>query len=128
MLKVSGYNDSYAERALALLDKDVCYLASMNWGYNMDREEVAQELRMHLWNKLHMYHPTKASLRTWAQQVMRRRLMDMAKISKRHSVPFELIISFEEFTVVDCGYDGNKEPSSDRSPSFSMEEGIHQVA
>ncbi len=82
MLK--GYDrDSYAERALAFLEKDICYLAHMNWGYGMDKEDVAQELRMHLWNKLHLYHPGKAGLRTWAQRVMRMKLIDMSQGPKR---------------------------------------------
>lgn len=78
-----GYNDnSYTERALALLEKDICYLARSNWGYGMPQEDIAQELRMHLFNKLHKYHPGKKALRTWAQQVMRNRLIDMSRKKK----------------------------------------------
>lgn len=78
---LNGYDrDSYAERALAFLEKDICYLAQMNWGYGMDSADVEQELRMHLWNKLHLYHPGKAGLRAWAQSVMRRRLISMARM------------------------------------------------
>jgi DNA-directed RNA polymerase specialized sigma24 family protein len=78
-----GYDrDSYAERALSFLEKDVCYLAQMNWGYGMGKDDVAQELRLHLWRKLHLYHPGKAGLRTWAQRVMRMRLIDMSRKKK----------------------------------------------
>lgn len=81
---MTGYRtDSYSERALALLEKDVCYLAHNNWGYGMEPADVAQELRFHLWRKLHTYHPGKAELRTWAQSIMRRKLIDMSQAPNR---------------------------------------------
>lgn len=77
---VKGYDrDNYAERALAFLEKDICYLSQMNWGYGIDKEDVAQELRLQIWRKLHLYHPGKAGLRTWGQRVMRMRLIDMKR-------------------------------------------------
>jgi RNA polymerase sigma factor (sigma-70 family) len=80
---VNGYSrDSFTERALLLLEKDIVYLARNNWGYGMEKEDVAQELRLHLWNKLHNYDPRKKGLRTWAQQVMRNKLIDMSRKKK----------------------------------------------
>lgn len=80
---LTGYStESYTERALSLLEKDICYLARNNWGYGMSREDVEQELRMHLWRKLHLYRPSKAGLRAWAQRVMRMRLIDMSRKKK----------------------------------------------
>lgn len=78
---MTGYrDDSYSERALALLEKDICYLANMySGGWGMDFDDVAQELRIHLWRKLDKYHPGKAGLRAWAQQVMRMRLIDVRR-------------------------------------------------
>lgn len=95
-----GYNfDNYTERALSLLEKDICYLAHTNWGYGMSSEDVAQELRIHLWNKIDRYNPNKKSLRTWAQQVMRMRLIDMSRHANRVSrFPIGGIISFDEFS------------------------------
>lgn len=81
---LQGYDQgNYTERALAHLEKDVCYLARNNWGYGMTQEDVAQELRLQLWRKLDQYDPHQRALRTWAQQVMRRKLMDMAKVHGR---------------------------------------------
>lgn len=78
-----GYNNqNYTERALELVEYDICYLAHMNWGYGMAPEDIAQELRMHLWNKIHLYDPGKASIRTWSQRVMRMRLIDMSRKKK----------------------------------------------
>lgn len=64
------------------MEKDICYLSVMNWGYGMPAEDVAQELRMHLWKKMDKYNPNVASLRTWAQMVMRNRLKDMSRKKK----------------------------------------------
>lgn len=90
-----GYNESYTERALALLEKDICYLASANWGYGMPPEDVRQELRIQVWRKIHLYNPKKKALRTWAQQVMRNRLIDMSRKKK------ELLDSKDRFNMED---------------------------
>lgn len=81
MLK--GYKvDNYTERALAILEYDVCYLSQANWGYGMSKEDVAQELRVQLWRKLHLYNPYKSSIKTWGWRVMRMRLIDMSRKKK----------------------------------------------
>lgn len=89
MLK--GYNeDNFTERALAHLEKDICYLAHSNWGYGMPVEDVQQELRLQLFRKFHLYDPSKKALRTWAQMVMRNRLKDMDRYVKRpHRIPLD---------------------------------------
>lgn len=107
-----GYRaDSYAERALALLEKDVCYLARTNWGYGMPVADVEQELRIQIWKKLHLYHPGKKALRTWAQQVMRNRLIDMSRKKK------ELLDSDKRFYI--DGTDAGEKFISSISVGFS---------
>lgn len=81
---MTGYRkDSYTERALELLEKDICYFATLHNGqYGMDFDDIAQEMRIHLWRKLDRYHPGKAGLRTWANRVMRMRLIDLSRRRK----------------------------------------------
>jgi RNA polymerase sigma factor (sigma-70 family) len=91
-----NYNQSsYTERALSLLEKDIHYLSVSNWGYGMPPEDVRQELRIQLWRKIHLYNPHKKALRTWAQQVMRNRLIDMSRKKK------ELLDSTERDFITD---------------------------
>lgn len=74
--------ETYTERALQSIEKDVWYLVTHNFGYGMARADVAQELRIQVWRKIHLYDPKKKSFRTWAQQVMRNRLIDMSRKKK----------------------------------------------
>ena len=62
----------------------------------MDIKDVAQELRIQLWRKFHLFNPQKASFRTWTIRVIRNKLIDLhrrASTKKRGGVE---IIYFSE--------------------------------
>lgn len=93
---MTGYRkDNYSERALELLEKDICYLSYEIRVAGLSPEDVAQELRIHLWNKLHLYNHNKAGLRAWAQAVMRRKLVDLGRgtYNRRTGVPNDILDS-----------------------------------
>jgi RNA polymerase sigma-70 factor (ECF subfamily) len=46
-------------------------------------EEVAQEVMATLWNKAHMFDPTKASVSTWIFTIARNRRIDMIRKQRR---------------------------------------------
>lgn len=43
-------------------------------------DDVAQELRIHLWNKIHLYDPVKANFKTWSMRVIHNKIIDMASL------------------------------------------------
>ena len=42
-------------------------------------EDIAQELRLHLWLKRGQYDPKKSAYQTWATKVCRNKIKDLAK-------------------------------------------------
>ena len=65
------------------------------WG--LDKEDVAQELRIHLLNKFDLFNPDKASFRTWANRVMRNKLIDLERTNRKEKD----IIYASQFKVED---------------------------
>ena len=69
----------YADTAMGLIEHDLVTKCAKHSIRGFDSEDLAQELRLHLWRKLDRYDPTKAGFRTWANRVMNNRLKDMYK-------------------------------------------------
>lgn len=94
-----GDLDRYTERAMQLLDKDIVAMSRQFaiWGHT--KEEVAQELRWHVFRKIEQYDPKKASIRTWGVSICRRRLIDLDRkgyklnvdvMNTKHIVPLDM--------------------------------------
>jgi len=75
------------------LERDIILLASTKQIIGIDPEDVAQEIRLHIWNKLPLYLP-KAKLRTWFYCVARRRIKDlMVSENARYKRELKYILS-----------------------------------
>ena len=47
----------------------------------MDWQDIAQEIRIKLWQKEKLFDPAKSSYKTWANKVMRNCIYDLLKAS-----------------------------------------------
>ena len=66
-------------RALFSLEPDIRMFAR-GWKIpGLEEQDIEQELRIHLYNKLPKYNPYKSQLRTWASTVMRNRRIDLKR-------------------------------------------------
>lgn len=77
--KVKGYEDDNEQRAMALLEGYIISAANKCWVEGFDADDVAQELRMHLWRKIHLYNPLIGTIETWGYQVISNRVRDLAR-------------------------------------------------
>lgn len=95
--------EKYTERAMQMLDKDIVELSKQFaiWGHTP--EEVAQELRWQIFRKIHLYDPTKASIRTWGVSVCRRRLIDMDRVGNKKNVDVLNTMRWVPLEVEDSG-------------------------
>ena len=69
-------------RGLDAIEKDICYEAGKNYIYGMGKEDIAQELRAHIFSKIGNYDPTKSNFRTWAIRVMKNKIIDLSRKKK----------------------------------------------
>jgi len=49
----------------------------------LEPSDIAQELRIHLWKKHHLYDPAKGEYKNWAYITCRNRIKNLAKYYKR---------------------------------------------
>ena len=76
-------NAPFEELVMIASEKDIAYICQTYWIKGYDKEDLAQELRFHLWKKLYLYNPTKSRFRTWAKEVMMNRLRNLTIASHR---------------------------------------------
>ena len=74
----------FMEAAMSVAEWDVFQLAIRYKIKGYDAADIAQELRFQLWKKLPLYDPTRASLRTFCNRVMKNHLKNLNKASRRH--------------------------------------------
>lgn len=84
-------------------EKDIVAKAKLKrcWVPGSDWEDVAQELRLHLWLKRDKFQPDKASERTFVNRVLENKIRDLQKTAsrqKRHIDSFHLTFSQLELT------------------------------
>ena len=64
-------------------EKDITAKAKSYFVPNMDWEDIAQELRLAVWQKSQKYNPTKAGERTFVIRIIRNRLIDLIRTANR---------------------------------------------
>lgn len=77
---------NYAENAMQLIEYDIDWLCRKFTVKNMDPDDLAQELRLHVWRKLDKYDPRRCSFRVWAKQIMRNRIYDLHRKTKKKNI------------------------------------------
>ena len=74
----------YSELAMLVLEHDIDWVASRYWIPGHDLDDLKQELRLELWQKIKMFDHTKGvMLRSWANTVMRNKLRNMLRDATR---------------------------------------------
>jgi RNA polymerase sigma factor (sigma-70 family) len=64
----------------------------------LDWEDIAQEVRIRLWTKRHLFNPDKSSYKTWANRVMSNCIRNLIRASKSKKAAFlNEAISLEKF-------------------------------
>ena len=63
----------------------------------MDWQDIAQEIRIHLWNKFDLFDVKKSSFKTWANRVMKNRIKNLIRDANTKSHQYiNRAISIEE--------------------------------
>lgn len=90
--------------SMKYLDKFVVYEARGHKIHGYTCDDLAQELRLHIWKNLHKYNPYKSNLKTWANNVMRNKLIDLdrgqTKTQKRRDFMCESLYTIRENRIV----------------------------
>lgn len=71
-------------QALNMLEPSVlfyCQYPGLEKKKGLEFDDIAQELRFHLWKNLNSWH-NKSSLRTWADRVLRNKLIDLSRTKR----------------------------------------------
>ena len=77
------YN-SYVEMAMDIVEPTIVTIAnlkahSMRW----ERDDLAQELRLHIWERLVKYNPNIATINNWCWIVCRNKIIQLIRKDKR---------------------------------------------
>ena len=70
---------NYSIYFIKLIDPKVKLFSRKYIIKGIDKEDVAQELRLQLWRKINQYDPARGAFNTWSYWVMRNRLIDMTR-------------------------------------------------
>ena len=77
---------NYSEIAIRSIEKDVQYLAWKWYIPNYTNDEIAQELRLRVWEKISLYSiESGVSFRTWANVLMKNRLKNLLRAQMNQS-------------------------------------------
>jgi len=77
---------NYSELAIISIEKDVQYLAWKWYIPNYTNDEIAQELRLRVWEKISLYSTESGvSFRTWANVLMKNRLKNLLRAQMNQS-------------------------------------------
>jgi DNA-directed RNA polymerase specialized sigma24 family protein len=79
------------------LEKYIVYESCQNKIYGLEPDDIAQELRVLLWNKLPTWQG-RSNVRTWANKVMKNKIKDIRKfVTKTQKRKDYLSEPFENF-------------------------------
>ena len=84
------------ETYLLEIEPDIMGKAKQYSLSGMDWEDVAQELRIQLWQKFSNFNPQKASFRTWANRIMSNKLKDLLRDKENSHDALDEAISIDE--------------------------------
>ena len=83
------------EDYLEVLEPVTIYYSKKYRIWGLDWEDVAQEVRIHLWRKLKYYDITKSALKTWATKVIRNKIIDLSR-KKKDLIDMAIPLDWEE--------------------------------
>jgi RNA polymerase sigma factor (sigma-70 family) len=71
---------TYTDRMLNSIEYVIAYESKQHRINGYDPDDVAQELRIRIWSKIHLYDPEKANFKTWSMRVIHNHLINMSKL------------------------------------------------
>lgn len=77
-------------------DKTIIKLAKAFKIPPLEWEDVAQELRIHLWKNRHKYDPQKGKYKNWAYIICRNKLRNLAEYWRAQKRDPKKVVSLEE--------------------------------
>ena len=69
--------DNFTLRAMALMEYDIVCLAAKTKIPGLEADDIAQELRLRIYNQLGSFNWRKASIRTWGLKVLKNHLKNL---------------------------------------------------
>jgi len=69
---------NYAE-IVKILEKSVNGMAAKYYLKGMEREDIRQELWLIIFEKMREFNPDKSSIKTWANMIMKNRIIDLLR-------------------------------------------------
>jgi RNA polymerase sigma factor (sigma-70 family) len=75
--RLTTYEDTPEENFMNALEGYIIQVSRNYWVEGFDSEDIAQELRLHLWRKIKNYDPTKGTIETWGRKVLVNRVRDL---------------------------------------------------
>jgi DNA-directed RNA polymerase specialized sigma24 family protein len=75
---------SYTELAMELAEDPILVLTAMNaQAIRWEQDDLAQELRFHIFRQLRKYNPAIASIPSWTFIVCKNKIIDLSRRNKR---------------------------------------------
>lgn len=73
----------YSAKLMQILEEEIMKICRQDkyQVYGLTHEDLAQELRFHIWVKLPLYNPQKSSIKTWAYKVINNRIKNLKRDS-----------------------------------------------
>lgn len=71
--------NNYSEQFLLFVDPLIVNMSRYRRIKGKDQDEIAQDLRLHLWSKLGSFDPKKGKIKSWAFVVCRHKITDLAR-------------------------------------------------
>lgn len=101
-IKIEYQPDNYTLRMLKSIESTIVFESQQHRINGYDPDDVAQELRMHLFNKIHLYDPTKnANFKTWAMKVIHNRIINLNNLRSDYLDPNNFHNVFSIYDLVD---------------------------
>jgi DNA-directed RNA polymerase specialized sigma24 family protein len=63
----------------------------------MEQDDIAQEIRLHLWRKLDKYDPDRASIKTFCSRIIDNKLVDLFRVANRKALNHTIFIGVSDF-------------------------------
>lgn len=106
VVKVEGYRLTPEEMFMRNMENYVINCAKRYYINGLESDDIAQELRMHLWRRLPKYDPMKGKIETWGHMVVENKARDLHKKKVIDYYNGEIPEDFEDNSHFSCLVNG----------------------
>jgi RNA polymerase sigma factor (sigma-70 family) len=82
------YYASYSEYAMQQSELYISWFCRNYFIPNWEMDDLAQELRLHLWKKLDRYDPAKSTFKSWSKRILRNKVIDLIRTANKQGHDF----------------------------------------